>query len=536
MVELRTRNDVFRHIAAQIEGDAPIMPGLPQVLLRVRDALDDEELGAKDLATVILDDPSLTASVMRLANSAYYRHTRAKVRTVTSAIILLGFETVRNLVLGLSVYNMLSNLPKVRNYRQLWRHSLCCGVCAQNLAQKVGLAIPEEAFVAGLLHDMGKFVMGQFLPEHYARVLTTVQRSGLSFMDAERDILKVDHMEVGEFVARHWSFPDEVIEAIGHHEIDTHDGTLNPDLPSLRKIVIIANKTAHMLYRDEEPGQSIVSTLDLSTLCETGLGLDDEKTSQVVGQLKSDVRRVARMLDIVIDDWRYASGTHPKISEQADNAPNEKNTPATDASARLDLVLWCHEQAHSAEGLIEYLKATSPKLREVLDLAHVFYLGASEDRTHLQGTFGYGRGIDGVRETIHIATDTSDDVAARAFLQRAPVVVSPENMHLFSRLSESNLISMLATSNVAAHPVIAGERCEGVLVITRHKDSPPLTSEEAGILSLYAQDLSALLERIERGSKTFQRRSSTRILKKDNARRRGTTRILKKDKDGDHPA
>ncbi|MBN2713126.1 MAG: HDOD domain-containing protein [Planctomycetes bacterium] len=525
MIEIKTRADALKHITNELTTNKHIIPSLPQALVRVQKAVNDKAIGAKELADVILDDPSLTASVLRLANSAYYRHTKAKIRTITSAIVLLGFETIRNLALGLSVYNMLSNLPKVRNYQQVWRHSLCCAVCAQHFAKLMRIPVPEEAFVAGLLHDMGKLILGQFFPEHYAQVLNRIDDGSATYLQAERDIIKVDHMEIGRFIAEHWSFPQDIVSAIGRHEIERYAEGLDGTAPPLENAVIVANKVAHFLYKDQEPGQSEVRMPDIQYLCSTGLGIDADKMEDIIGLLKEQVRDIAHILDIVIDEWRYDSNGNPVDG----NSPSESAVNKKDHD-RLQFLLECNQAAARCDDFASFLKDTIEKLFHAIDLNYVFLLINNRDFGCLEAKFGFGPDIEHIREKIAIRIDTADDVAAKAYLEDHPVVVNPENMQEFSRLCEANLVGLLGTFNIAAIPIDINDHPIAVLVVSREYDSQNITAEDLGILSMYVQNLTAVLGRNRiRGGTSVIRKSTTSVLTKKSS----TTRIIRNPESGD---
>ena len=135
------------------------IPQLPQILLRVEAALENPEVGGEELVRVILDDPALTAQVLKIANSTFYNPRGSKITTISRAIVILGFDNIRRLVLGLSVSRMFTLLPRWSVYRRLWRHSLATALLARGLARVDAYKETEAAFVGGLLHDVGTAVI-----------------------------------------------------------------------------------------------------------------------------------------------------------------------------------------------------------------------------------------------------------------------------------------------------------------------------------------------------------------------------------------
>lgn len=216
----------LEELVAQVED----LPALPLVVTQVIHLTEDPDSTAQDLNAVISRDQALTAKVLRLANSAYYGFPR-RIGTVTEAVILLGFNTIRNLVLAASVSNVLQReAPGYQLARgELWRHSLASAMAARLLARKARFRAAEEAFVAGLLHDIGKLVLSHYVGQAYQEIIGEVTNKGLPFMEAEQRALGYDHAQVGGLVAEKWNLPGQLSEAIRcHHQ--PRLATLNPSL------------------------------------------------------------------------------------------------------------------------------------------------------------------------------------------------------------------------------------------------------------------------------------------------------------------
>ena len=207
-----------------------VLPSLPQVVSSVRKAIQDDSSSARDLAGVILQDPPLTARLIRMANSVYYRRTAGRISTVTHAIIVLGFETLRNLTFGLTVYKYLSGKASQEAVGRLWHHSLSAALVCQFLSERNRARVPEEAFVAGLLHDVGILIMWMYAKDGYAVIEEAVAR-GESRVVAEEKLFGFTHCEAGEVLARYWGFPDAIVNSVRfHHEEDAKglDPKANP--------------------------------------------------------------------------------------------------------------------------------------------------------------------------------------------------------------------------------------------------------------------------------------------------------------------
>jgi HD-like signal output (HDOD) protein len=189
------------------------IPALPAALVRIWDLATNMESSAEDLGKALGSDPGLTGSVLRLANSAYLGFPR-KVSTVRQAVVVLGFETVRNLATGASVFRALRG--NRMDADALFRHGLATAVAARILVERCTPREAGTAFCAGVLHDLGKLVAAAFLPDAHAEVGAAVAR-GEDYDEAELAALGMPHTRVGEWFALRWSFPEELAAAVRWH-------------------------------------------------------------------------------------------------------------------------------------------------------------------------------------------------------------------------------------------------------------------------------------------------------------------------------
>lgn len=297
MHEIKNTLDAHNQIRSFLASSRDILPPLPEILVKMQSAINDSKIDARTLSQIILKDPSLTAKIMKLANSAYYRHGKNTVDTVTDAIVIMGFEAIRNVVLGLSVYNIMNKLPRVEGYKNIWRHSLCCAVCAQRLAEIIKIPVPESIFVGGLLHDIGKLILAQVFPEHYARVMDIVREEDSPVCKTEHKVLNTNHAKSGELVANFWNFPKHVTHAILHHELQGNISEFKKFDNKETNIIILSNVISHFVY-GKEPGFPEVDLPDIIELSEKTIDVDGDKIYELVNKLKGNVANIAKILDM----------------------------------------------------------------------------------------------------------------------------------------------------------------------------------------------------------------------------------------------
>ncbi|HUH66729.1 MAG TPA: HDOD domain-containing protein [Syntrophales bacterium] len=194
------------------------LPTIPHVMSEVNRILQSDDMSVTKMADVIESDQAITSKILKLVNSAFYGF-RSRIIDVRQAIMILGFNTVRNAVSAVSVIDLFRAREKCDGFdlRDLWRHSIAVAITSKCLAERSRLAIPDDCFVAGLLHDIGKLVMAVHLPDVFSGVLKLANGEHISFHEAEKKIISVDHTVIGGYLTSKWQFPPRLIEAIMSH-------------------------------------------------------------------------------------------------------------------------------------------------------------------------------------------------------------------------------------------------------------------------------------------------------------------------------
>jgi HD-like signal output (HDOD) protein len=189
---------------------------MPQSVMRLIEALGDDDADAQDLAEIIESDLGLASKVLSLANSAYYG-VNQKVATLKRAIVVIGFDELKLLALGAGlaeIFNMRA-VPPEFDGRGLWLHCIGVSWAAKRMAEAVDGPPSGEVMFAGLLHDLGKLVLAVKLPEEFQAVMDRCQR-GLPYYQAE-EALGLQHADIGYWLAKRWSLPEVHTDVIRYH-------------------------------------------------------------------------------------------------------------------------------------------------------------------------------------------------------------------------------------------------------------------------------------------------------------------------------
>jgi len=218
------------------------LPTLPTVAFEVNRLLEDVNTRIQDVTVAIERDQALTVKILKLVNSAFFG-LRGRVGNISRAVIVLGFNTVRSAVLSVAVIEAFGKRRHPLqgfDIRRFWLHAIAVAVTSRHLAERLRSVAPEDAFTAGLLHDVGKLILYQFFPELFAQIWNEAAGQGLTFSDAETRFSPLGHAGIGRILARRWQLPEELVRAVGAH----HAVAASQDLP-LWLVVHAANAAVH---------------------------------------------------------------------------------------------------------------------------------------------------------------------------------------------------------------------------------------------------------------------------------------------------
>ncbi len=274
------------------------LPTLPTVAMAVGRLVEDPSSDSRLIAETLKADQALTARVLALVNSAHYA-IPGGVADVRRAISYLGFNTVYQLVITVSVFDAMPSIPGSNfDLKALWRHSLGVAIVAEAAAKHIGYRVPEEIFTAGLLHDIGKVALAKIAADTLGNVVTTAMTSGISFRESELSLGLPSHDQLGRRLAERWRLPGTIVAGISqHHRFGDASRSL---LPPGQRVVPDLVALGDVLCRAAEIGNGGDDvTPELDPRVPERLNLTQSAVQQIADELPRAIDRSKAFMEVL---------------------------------------------------------------------------------------------------------------------------------------------------------------------------------------------------------------------------------------------
>ena len=277
------------------------LPTLPIVAIQVAELLDDPDSTPKQITQVMKADQALTSKVLKLVNSAYYA-IPGGVSTVERAIAFLGYNTIFQLLIGISVveFSRLGGAAGI-DIRDFWKHSLGVAVAAEMVGKHIGYEAKEELFAAGLLHDLGKLALAKVARRKFSTAVDLAKKDGILLVNAEREQGLPTHDKVGAILAQQWRFPPNLKAAISahHRSFNARMATVPSSYHTLLDIVVLADVLCKR-FEIGNGGDPVVPNVDKELM--TRLNMLFKDLPQIRGEMTRKVEQSKVFLDLLADD------------------------------------------------------------------------------------------------------------------------------------------------------------------------------------------------------------------------------------------
>ncbi len=278
-------DEKIKEKAEKIKEKVRDIPSLPEIVNKVISLVQNPNSSAAQIAAIIANDAGLTARVLRLVNSAYYGFPK-QISSIQHAIAILGFTTIRGLILSSSIFRIFApkdNAVKLLDYKKMWRHSLLSAIIGKHINKILQIFDSENLFSASILHDMGKIILDQY--DHGNYIMALSENHGFDLIKNlanEKKYCGLDHCEAGHLIAEHWNLPEPIAEAIRYHH---EPQSAIAEYRNMVGVVAISNIFAHVHEKDIELAPQLFKGIDLEVI-----GLDVAKIFDIYAFVEQELQ------------------------------------------------------------------------------------------------------------------------------------------------------------------------------------------------------------------------------------------------------
>ena len=422
------------------------LPTLPHILVKLIEVCDTESDTIKEISEVINKDISLSARLMRLVNSAYYGLPN-RVNSIDQVVILLGTNAVKNIAISASVYQAFNKAKdsSVFRLKQFWWHSLMCANLAKRIAGKTAYTAPDEAFLSGLLHDIGKLVLWVNFSKKYADILQS-SRDKPDLLLAGEIRLGATHCEVGAWMINRWNLQSFMADAVLYHHEPVH--RILDALP-LVKIVFVANVLCSEAIEDTDAKFKTAGEI---------FEFARSEVEELISLAEAEVKEVAESLGIEVEP-PDASGS--SISEK-DAEKQEDLVLAVRDISLLQGTLQNLLEAHGEESILKVIKQG---LQVLFDACSVLFFLYDLERDMLVGKGGMGSNQDILVKELVIPVQGKRSLLAKSLSRRTPLDSFGHLAKADLSIADDQIIHLIGKDGMLCLPMVAHKQFVGVIVI-----------------------------------------------------------------------
>ena len=416
------------------------LPAMPQILIKLIEHLQADDAGMPELAALIAKDAAMTSKILTVANSSAY-HRNQRTVGLEQSLVSLGTDMIKTLVISESVFQTFNSFPHSAStdLRGFWKGSLTTAVIARDVAKQMEYPHVEEAYLAGLLHNVGRLALLATAPKEYAFNFTA--RDDEDLCAVEQRTLQITHSEAGAWLIERWNLDSFLADSVlYHHEPITRLEAAHP----LIRIV----RLAHLLCCHEDEEQAIE---DAARLC----NLDGEKLALIVSNAARQVEKSADYLGIDLagaDDIVAPTAYAPPVVDPVQQRLSEE-------VRNIMLVSEMGQTFARQHGEASLLEAITRSARILFDLENAVLLLENPTGHALHGVAS-GEGQQ--RLTEFVIPLNKGGAVAQSALERKIAYVSRENQA--HNVTEEQLFRILGSDSMVCLPLVANQRCLGVLI------------------------------------------------------------------------
>jgi len=434
------------------------------------------------VARTILQDPGLSSKVLRVVNSSFYRHGGEPISTISRAVILMGFDAIRDLTAGILLVEQL--VPKGREgtwVRETFTRSLRCGLVAQALSSRVGYPNPEEAYLLGLFANLGSLWLASYYPERFAEVRTLVEGEGLPLDDAVARVFGVKPAEMSASILEHWDFPASYSAYFRNAPPDGKTRLHDP-----------AAKLAALVSLAAEYTTDAGTTDAVLQRFQAHFALAPEQFVAAAETAEESFREQAPTLGIALPKTSAHQAAARRTPPPEAEAPVPVEPATTDAPSALAVIAEITQAILSGENINDLLSMVLEGLARSGHFDSVLLALLNPTRDRIVGRLGFGDGVEGFLRSLVVPLRPDAGALAEVMLTRQPRVVPKGTPADLVPRGESTGAMHFASFVVC--PLIVRQKPVGALVAARAA-APAVAGSDLAIVQLFCSQASLALDR-----------------------------------------
>lgn len=264
------------------------IPTLPVISQKILDVMSDPEVSYKDIVNVVEYDQALALKILKVANSAFYG-TIGKVSSLENAIVKLGINEVKSIVLGVSVHNFFTGKSTgLFDIDKFWEHSIVCSQVSKYLGNYFRIKNNDMLFLGGLIHDMGKVVIGQYFHDEFLEIIEYIDKNQSSFSEAEKTVIGTTHYQIAAKLLNQWNFPKEVIMYILYHHAPWGDKDYETGAIILYLANMITKITGYYCHDNEKQIDplELARSSQITYINKNGFDIDSETLLNIINHVR----------------------------------------------------------------------------------------------------------------------------------------------------------------------------------------------------------------------------------------------------------
>ncbi len=459
------------------------LPTLPAILLKLLAACDKDDTPMSEIAAIINNDPVLSCKVLQLVNSAYYGF-RYSFTGMDKAVVYLGANTLKNIAVTMSVHQVFER-KRFKNVgcftiNVFWYQSLMCATLARRIAQKIGFAGMDEAYLSGLLHNIGRLLLISTFPKEHESILAQPE-DGLNTLWAETQHLGVTHCEIGSWLIQEWHMSSVMADAVRYHHEPLEK--IKEAFP-LVKIVYLAN----LLNENSDDVENIPAIDGLLA------GLQHSDMQTIVEGAAEEVEQIAASLEIIVQKPPETDNV-PVISVVADETEAQEDALQGDLKARIKNIsllsnfLLSLAQAGDIAGIIA---ACEQAMRILFNIEKVLFFLTDPGNILLKGQTSSANSLQQTSRGLTLTLQQSSSLIVKTCQDMSMAYLTAEKS--MDNLADTQILTILQSSAVLLVPLVADHKPAGVILLGLPQDVHTLSASDQKLVQVVAQQTGLCLQ------------------------------------------